>query len=92
MSRNTVEFQPGAILHDAIMGALRARGIKLEDWCVEQGLTSGAVRNATFGQGRGPKGRALLARVLDLAGRDLVRQAYEERLREHLAALKKGAA
>lgn len=92
MARNDAQFQPGAILHDAVMGALRSRDLKLEDWCAARGVSSGQVRNATYGIGRGPKGRELLQEVLDYAGRDLVRQSYEARLREHMAALKKGAA
>lgn len=92
MAPKPSDFQPGAILHDAIMGALRAKGIRLEEWCARVGYTPGAVRSATFGQGRGPKGKALLSKLLDVAGRDLVRQAYEQRLREHMAALQEGAA
>lgn len=92
MARNHPEFQPGAILHDAIMGVMKARRLSLEDWCAANGCTPSAIRNATYGQGRGPKGRALLDKLLETVGRDLVRPAYEHRLREHMAALQKGAA
>lgn len=92
MSPKASDFQPGAMLHDAIMGALRARGVRLEDWCAANDCTPGGVRSATFGQGRGPKGVALLEKLLDSVGRDLVRPGYEARLREHVAALQKGAA
>ena len=92
MARNDPEPQPGAILHEVIVGAFRARGLTFEGWCIANGITPANGRNATFGQSRGAIGRENLRRIIDAAGRDFVRQYYRERLLEHAAALKKGAA
>lgn len=35
-------FLPGAILHDAVMGAFKARGASFEVWCAENGVHSSA--------------------------------------------------
>lgn len=37
MALKPSEFQPGAILHDAVMGAFRPHGICLDEWCRENG-------------------------------------------------------
>ncbi|WP_102226835.1 hypothetical protein [Acidimangrovimonas sediminis] len=87
MTENAIKFQPGAILHDAIVGAFRAQGRGFDIWCAENGVSSSNARNATFGQSRGPKGRALLARIIDAAGRDFVMAAYAKRLRDHHAMI-----
>ena len=71
MTPKGFEFQPGAILHDAIVGTFRAHGRSFEGWCHENGTTPSNARNATFGQSRGPKGRELLDRIIDGAGRVL---------------------
>ena len=92
MTRTPPEFQPGAMLHEVIVGAFRARGLTLEGWCKENGLTPMNARNATFGQSRGEIGRRNLDLIIEAAGRDFVRDAYQRRLADHLAALKRGAA
>lgn len=92
MTDNTVKFQQGRMLHDAIMGALRARGMQLEVWCADNGIAPSSVRNATYGQAGGPKGRELMNRVIEAAGRNYVEQADIERIQFHLNELKKGAA
>lgn len=92
MSRIPPEFQPGAILHEVIVGAFRARGMTFEGWCKENGLTPSNGRNATFGQARGEFGRANLERIIDAAGRDFVRDAYARRIAEHARQIAKGAA
>lgn len=92
MTRKAPEFQPGAILHEVIVGAFRARGLTFEGWCSANGLTPGTGRNATFGQSRGVVGRKNLEKIIDAAGRDFVRDAYVRRLEEHFAQLQKGAA
>ncbi|TDE40961.1 hypothetical protein [Antarcticimicrobium sediminis] len=84
-------YQPGAILHEAIIGAFRASGYNFNDWCIRNGVTPSVARNATFGQSRGPNGKALLKRLIDAAGRDFVDGAYARRLSEHAAQFK-GAA
>ena len=92
MSPKDFDFQPGAILHDAVVGTFRAHGLSFEKWCKENGMTPSNARNATFGQSRGPKGREMLARIIEAAGPEFLRMAYEARLRASLATLKKGAA
>lgn len=92
MARKPPEFQPGAILHEVIVGAFRARGLTFEGWCKENGLTPMNGRNATFGQSRGDVGRANLERIIEAAGREFVRDAYARRLAEHAAQFAKGAA
>ncbi|MCU9850386.1 hypothetical protein OEZ60_20585 [Defluviimonas sp. WL0024] len=92
MTQKDVQFQPGAILHDAIVGSFRAGGRSFEVWCADHGISPATARNVTFGQSKGPKGRALLARIIDAAGRDVVRAAYEARLKDHYESFKKGGA
>lgn len=92
MSRNPPEFQPGAMLHEVIVGAFRARGLNFEAWCKENGLSGANGRNATFGQSRGEVGRRNLNRIIDAAGREFVRDAYRRRLAEHVIQFQKGAA
>lgn len=87
-----IPYQPGAILHEAIVGAFKASGAGFETWCAENGVTPSAARSATFGQSRGPKGRALLARMIAEAGPEVVRAAYLARLRSHVSAMKSGTA
>ncbi|AZB57233.1 hypothetical protein EBL89_18240 [Cereibacter sphaeroides] len=80
-------FIPGAILHDAVMGAFKARGASFEVWCSERGIYSTAARSATYGQSRGPKGSELLREIIDAAGRDVVRTAYVARVVAHAGDL-----
>lgn len=77
------EFQPGAILHEVILGAFRASGTTFETWCNQNGIEPASARNSTFGQGRGEKGLALKDRIIDAAGREFVRTFYIRRLTEH---------
>lgn len=92
MAEKPIEFQPGAILHDAVVGTFRAHGGSFERWCKENGVTPSVARNATFGQSRGPAGQAMLKKIIEAAGRDFVIAAYRKRIIEHSQTLKKGAA
>lgn len=92
MSAQDLPYQPGAILHAAIVGAFKARGQSFEVWCAENSVAPTSARSATFGQSKGPKGRALLARLIEAAGADVVQAAYLARLRSHVGDLKSGAA
>ena len=78
-------LQPGALLHEAIIGAFRANGDNFTDWCNRNGVTPAVARNATFGQSRGPNGQKLLDRLINAAGRDFVESAYARRIRKHSA-------
>lgn len=92
MPPKTPPYQPGAILHDAIMAGLRARGRTLVDFCASRGIDVQAARQATFGQSGGPRGRAIVADLISEAGPEFVHQVYVTRMAEHFAALKKGTA
>jgi hypothetical protein len=92
MSQPKYPFQPGAILHDAIVGTFRAGGGSFENWCRDNGIAPSVARNATFGQSRGPKGRALLARIIAAAGPEFLHMAYSKRIAEYAEEVKKGAA
>lgn len=92
MAQKPYHFQPGAILHEVIVGAFRARGLTFEGWCKDNGLTPMNGRNATFGQSRGAIGQANLEKIIDAAGREFVMDAYRRRIAEHFSQLQKGAA
>jgi len=92
MSQRHPEFQPGAILHEVIVGAFRARGHTFDGWCKENDLTPSNGRNATFGQARGELGQRNLERIIEAAGIEFVRDAYRRRVTEHFNQIKKGAA
>ena len=92
MSRKQVELQPGAILQDVIVGAFKANGSGFETWCRDNGINPSNARQATFGQSRGPAGKALLERMIDAAGRDFVVAAYTNRIVALAEQLKRGAA
>lgn len=92
MPLKTFEIQPGAILHDAIVGTFRAHGSSFEGWCAANGVTPSNARNATFGQSRGTRGLELRNKLIDAAGRDFVLAAYAARIAEYAAHVKKGAA
>jgi hypothetical protein len=92
MTHPDFKFQPGAMLHDAIIGAFRARGGSFDVWLTENGIPPASARSATFGMSKGPKGKALLNRLIDAAGRDVVKAGYLARLNGHVAETRKGAA
>lgn len=92
MTAQDLPYQPGAILHAAIVGAFKTRGLSFEGWCAGNGVLPGSARAATYGQSKGPKGRALLARLIEAAGADVVQAAYLARLKSHVTDLKSGAA
>jgi len=83
MTQPEFKFQPGAFLHEAIIGAFRANGTNFDQWCREAGIKPTVARQATFGQSRGPNGQDVLARMIEAAGMDFVRHVYEKRLLDH---------
>ncbi|WP_323780069.1 hypothetical protein [Thalassovita sp.] len=85
MTGKKPKLQPGAILHEAIVGAFRVSGDNFNAWCLRNDITPSVARNATFGQSRGPAGQKLLGRLIEAAGADFVEQAYERRLVDHAA-------
>ncbi|MDP2737519.1 MAG: hypothetical protein Q8O82_02145 [Pseudorhodobacter sp.] len=91
MTQKPFEFQPGAILHDVVVGAFRARGTSFDVWCQTNGMTPSNGRNATFGQSRGPVGKRNLERIIEAAGREFITDAYRRRVAEHYAQISKGS-
>ncbi|MFI0477435.1 hypothetical protein [Paracoccus jiaweipingae] len=83
MTQHEYNFQPGAVLHAAIIGAFRANGSSFERWCKDNGVLPTVGRQATFGQSRGPNGQDILARMIEAAGPDFIRHVYERRLLDH---------
>lgn len=73
-------FQPGAILHEVIAGALKSKGTGFEAWCRENGLHPTTVRQATYGQSGGDRGQAILGQLIAAAGVDVVEAAYRQRM------------
>lgn len=63
MSFQNNMFRPGAILHEVIAGAFRAKGSNLQEWVKANGVSTATVRNVTFGQSAGPRSQALLDRL-----------------------------
>lgn len=97
MTQADFSFQPGGLLHAAIIGAFRANNLTFDGWCKENGVLPTVARQATFGQSRGANGQAILARMIEAAGEDFVRHIYEKRLLDHAdqvraAQRKRGAA
>ncbi len=87
MTKASKMFQPGTILHGVIMGAFRSNGTSFEAWCKDNGVNTSVARTATYGQAGGEIGTALLDRIIDAAGRDMVEMAYANRMKRETAKL-----
>lgn len=74
------KFQTGAVLHEVIVGAFRSSGTSFEAWCKQNKIHASTARSATYGQSGGDKGQALLDRIIDEAGRDVVVLSYKARI------------
>lgn len=85
MAEIVQKLQPGAILHEVLVGALRANGDRFNGWCHRNGIAPSVMRNATFGQSRGPAGEKLLAQMIDGADKDFIERVYVRRLKERVA-------
>ncbi len=80
MSKFSKPYQPGAILHEVIVGAFRASGTSFEAWCKKSGIHPSTARTATYGQSGGTQGRALLKRIIAAAGEEMVSAGYSKRM------------
>jgi len=89
MPHKRFNFQPGAILHQAIAGALKAQGSGFELWCHENGINPSTARNCTYGQSKGERGQAMIDRMVADAGPEMVKALYVHRLRKHLSECEK---
>lgn len=85
-------FQPGVILQEVIVGAFRSQGTTFGAWCTDNKVHQTSARQATFGLTGGDTGKALLKRIIDAAGRDVVEMTYRKRMDQHVDGLKSGAA
>ena len=72
--------QPGVLLNEVIVGAFRASGISFGEWCRRNSISPSTAAGAIYGQSGGVRGKALLNRIIDDAGRDLVLAAYRKRI------------
>lgn len=73
-------FQPGTILHEVIVGALRAKGTSLAGWCHQNEINLASAKSATFGQSGGDRGKAILQAMIEEAGPEVVEAAYRKRM------------
>ena len=87
MSVSSEKIQPGAILHQVITGCLRAAGTNFDAWCQDNGVNASTAKQATYGQSGGDKGKALLNRMIDAAGREQVEMSYSSRIQRHAAEI-----
>lgn len=82
MKQSDLKPVPGKWLHEAIMGALKGRGISYTSWCEAKGMKAQTLRSYTHGLNSGPKADPLLEELIDDAGRDVVLMLYRHRLLE----------
>lgn len=92
MAVNYEKIQPGAILHEVIVGCLRSAGTNFDAWYREHGVNTSTAKQATYGQSGGDKGKALLAKMIDAAGREQVEMSYNSRIERHAAEIAAGKA
>jgi hypothetical protein len=81
MTKADKMFQPGTILHGVIVGAFRSNGTSFEAWCKANGVNTSVARSATYGQAGGEVGSALLERIIEAAGREMVEMGYAHRMK-----------
>jgi|GEM_PF-6132636 len=88
METDRFEMTPGRWLHDAIMGALKGRGMSFGQLCEDNDVHRHTARAATHGLTNGPAGKALVKTLVDAAGRDVVVALYKQRLDEQATQAK----
>ncbi|MFC4216010.1 hypothetical protein ACFP4H_16905 [Pseudophaeobacter arcticus] len=87
MTKQDKIFQPGTILHEVIVGAFRSSGSSFEAWCRTNDVKPSTARTATYGQAGGEVGSAMLERIIDAAGREMIEMAYSKRVIREAAKL-----
>ncbi len=80
MSVDKFKPAPGKWLHEAIMGALKGRGVSFTGWCEANGILSQSMRAYTYGINSSPKSEKVLNKLIDDAGREAVLSMYFHRL------------
>jgi lambda repressor-like predicted transcriptional regulator len=83
---------PGKWLHEAIMGALKGRGLSLATWCDDNEIGRQTIRSYTCGVNAGPRSEELLNKLIDDAGRETVLSMYQHRLLQQAEEFKRWAA
>ncbi|MGV6840016.1 MAG: hypothetical protein ACWA40_07450 [Planktomarina sp.] len=83
MTNKPLPYEPGVILHDAIIGAFRARGETLLGWCKAHGIDQRYVKTATTGLSCGPRAVELVEQLVEGAGAEAVHWNYKNRLKNH---------
>jgi lambda repressor-like predicted transcriptional regulator len=68
------------MLHEAIVGALRARGTSFSRWCRENDVSQPTARSASYGLMGGPKGQKILSDMIEAAGLETVEFLYRRSL------------
>lgn len=88
MTGSNNNLKAGAILHSVIVGCLKASGTTFDAWCRDNGVSTSAARQATYGQSGGDKGKSVLDRMIEDAGRAQVQASYRKRIERHAADMK----
>mgnify|MGYP003674379524 CR=1 FL=1 len=78
-------FQPGRILYEVILGAFKASGTSFEQWCRDNDVSAVAARSALKGFSTGTQGQAIIEKLVEGAGREVVTVAYRLRIERHAA-------
>lgn len=92
MAVNGEILQPGAILHEVIVGCLRSAGTNFDAWCRDNNVNTSTARQATYGQSGGASGQKLRDRMIEAAGREQVEMSYRKRIERHAAEIAEGDA
>lgn len=82
---NILNFQPGTILYEVILGAFKASGISFEEWCRANDVNPAAARSALKGFSTGTQGQAVIRKLVEGAGAEVVKVAYRIRIERHAA-------
>ena len=83
--------QPGRVLNEVLVGALRAKGTTFSEWCRVNGVGVSAAKAATYGFSGGDRGRAIVEAMIAEAGRSVVEEAYRRRIMAEAAKLQQVA-
>lgn len=84
-------IQPGRVLHEVIVGVFKSQGTTFDAWCDANKVARGSARAATYGQSGGDGGQALLKRIIEGAGAQVVDVAYRTRMNSETARMNAAA-
>lgn len=82
---NVAVFQPGLIFYEVMLGCFKASGRSFHHWCKENDVSHAAACAALKGSSAGDKGAALIEKMVDAAGPQVVATAYRARIERHAA-------